>query len=229
MASESRSRFGLQRVTWNELSGALGDLGTFVPLLLGLVQSVGLDLGTTLIATGIYNAVTGIQFGIPMPVQPMKTIAAVALSEDSLTIPELVSAGLSVSLIVFVLGITRGMSLFNRLVPFCLVHGIQLGVGLNLAVKGFKMVLYQSNSDTWRLWTGSEGLLLGIFGWIFILLTTLPIKDISRPSNPSDNAVRSWLLTKSKSLIDNGTSSRDLENGSMESTVSNSETTQRSK
>jgi hypothetical protein len=38
-------------------------------LQLGMVHAVGLDLGTTLIATGLYNIATGVQFGIPMCVQ----------------------------------------------------------------------------------------------------------------------------------------------------------------
>ncbi len=38
--------------TWAEAAGTVGDLGTFLPILLGLVSVVGLDLGTTLIVTG---------------------------------------------------------------------------------------------------------------------------------------------------------------------------------
>ena len=36
----------------------------------------------------MYNVITGFAFGVPMPVQPMKTIAAVALSQAPLTIPQ---------------------------------------------------------------------------------------------------------------------------------------------
>ncbi len=37
---------------------------------------------------GLYNILTGLAFGLPMPVQPMKTIAAVALSQAALTVPQ---------------------------------------------------------------------------------------------------------------------------------------------
>lgn len=40
------------RCTLAEASGAAGDLGTFLPLTLGLVAGVGLDFGTTLLFTG---------------------------------------------------------------------------------------------------------------------------------------------------------------------------------
>lgn len=185
--------------TWTEVSGALGDLGTFIPLLVGLVREIGLDLGTTLIATGLYNVVTGIQFGIPMPVQPMKTIAAVALSEASLTIPEMTSAGLTVSCVVFLLGITRGMTIFNKLVPFSLVRGIQLGVGLKLAVKGLKMVFYHPKSAQWRDFTGPEGLIIGFFGLIFILLTTLPPRVTGQDSEVRTRVV-DWIMESKKRL-----------------------------
>jgi hypothetical protein len=45
-----------------------------------LVPTIQLDFGTTLIVTGCYNILSGLAFGIPMCVQPMKTIAAVALT-----------------------------------------------------------------------------------------------------------------------------------------------------
>jgi hypothetical protein len=41
----------------SEVSGSLGDLGTFLPLLVGLVESRGLDLGTTLIFTGKFRLI----------------------------------------------------------------------------------------------------------------------------------------------------------------------------
>lgn len=163
----------LSELSLKEASGALGDLGTFLPLIVGLVQVIGLDLGATLIATGIYNVVTGFQFGIPMPVQPMKTITAVALGEESLSVPEVVVGGLSVSVVVLFLGATGLMETFNRLVPLSLVRGIQLAVGLKLSIKGLKMALYKDDVE-WRDWGGIDGLGLSLLVISFILITTMP-------------------------------------------------------
>jgi hypothetical protein len=44
------------------------------------VPAAQLDLGTTLVLTGAYNIASGMSFGIPMCVQPMSTIAAIALT-----------------------------------------------------------------------------------------------------------------------------------------------------
>lgn len=62
----------LRRSPLSELSGALGDLGTFLPLTLALALQNAIDLPATLVTSGFFNIVTGAVFGIPLPVQPMK-------------------------------------------------------------------------------------------------------------------------------------------------------------
>ena len=62
----------LRRSPLSELSGALGDLGTFLPLTLALALHNAIDLPATLVTSGLFNLVTGAVFGIPLPVQPMK-------------------------------------------------------------------------------------------------------------------------------------------------------------
>ena len=47
------------RSLWEEISGSLGDLGTFVPIVIALTLVNGLDLGTTLLFTGAFNIITG--------------------------------------------------------------------------------------------------------------------------------------------------------------------------
>lgn len=55
-----------------EISGALGDLGTLLPLMIALALQGSINLSSTLIFTGLFNIITGVVFGIPLPVQPMK-------------------------------------------------------------------------------------------------------------------------------------------------------------
>jgi len=43
---------------WAELNGAMGDLGTYIPIVLSLTLSRNLNLGTTLIFTGKYSNLT---------------------------------------------------------------------------------------------------------------------------------------------------------------------------
>jgi cellobiose-specific phosphotransferase system component IIC len=55
-----------------EISGSLGDLGTLLPLMIALAAKGYIDLGSTLVFSGVFNVLTGVVFGIPLPVQPMK-------------------------------------------------------------------------------------------------------------------------------------------------------------
>ena len=71
------------------------------------MRTCNLDLGTSLIFTGLYNIASGLLFGIPMPVQPMKAIAAVAVSQSGLTIPEIMAGGIFVSTVCVLLGATN--------------------------------------------------------------------------------------------------------------------------
>lgn len=79
-----------------ELSGSLGDLGTLLPLMTALVITRSISLPATLLGTGTANILTGVAFGIPLPVQPMKAIAAVAIARK-FTMEENAAAGLVVS------------------------------------------------------------------------------------------------------------------------------------
>lgn len=82
-----------------------------------------------------------------MCVQPMKAIAAVALSAK-LSPGEISSAGLFVSVVVGILGISGLISLVSSKIPLCIVRGIQVGTGLTLVTKGIDMV---SSSNGWNL------------------------------------------------------------------------------
>lgn len=131
---------GLGRLTLAEVSGSLGDLGTLVPLLVGMAHTGSIDFVPALFFAGLFNVGTGLAWGVPMCVQPMKTIAAVALT-DGLTRIQVSLAGIFVSAIVFLLGATRGIIVVNNLVPLAVIRGMQLGLGLSLMRRGFTFVV----------------------------------------------------------------------------------------
>jgi MFS superfamily sulfate permease-like transporter len=108
-------------------------------LLVGMAAQNGLDFGAALFFAGLFNVVTGLWFTIPMAVQPMKAIAAVALTQG-LTVPQILAAGASVSLLVLALGLTGLIDWLNRVIPKPVVRGLQLGLGLQLLGKGLQMV-----------------------------------------------------------------------------------------
>ncbi|KAJ9168359.1 hypothetical protein P3X46_019895 [Hevea brasiliensis] len=159
---------------WAEINGAMGDLGTYIPIVMALTLASDLNLGTTLIFTGMYNIVTGAIYGVPMPVQPMKSIAAVAISnKEEFGIPEVMAAGICTGGILLILGCTGLMQLVYRLIPLSVVRGIQLSQGLSFAMTAVKYIrkdqnFYKSKSGGDRPWLGLDGLVLAVFCACFI-------------------------------------------------------------
>jgi MFS superfamily sulfate permease-like transporter len=134
-----RTTLRAARLDRHEIGGSLGDLGTFLPLLVGMSARNGLDFGAALFFAGLFNIVTGLTFAIPMAVQPMKAIAAVALTEG-LTVPQILAAGVTVSVVILALGLTGLIDWLNRVIPKSVVRGLQLALGLSLLMKGLQMV-----------------------------------------------------------------------------------------
>lgn len=127
------------RLDKNEISGSLGDLGTFIPLAVGMVERCGMNLGHVLFFAGAMNVVTGFIFRLPIPVQPMKAIAAVAIAEG-MTPRTIMSAGIIAGAVLFILSITGLVESIGRSIPKSAVRGIQLAVGVKLALKGIEMI-----------------------------------------------------------------------------------------
>lgn len=165
----------LFRSKWAELNGAMGDLGTYIPIVLALTLAKDLNLGTTLIFTGVYNIVTGAIYGVPMPVQPMKSIAAVAITNPDFGIPEAMAAGILTGAILFLLGVTGLMQLVYRFIPLSVVRGIQLAQGLSFALTAVKYIINvqdfsKSKSSGQRHWLGLDGLVLALICAVFIII-----------------------------------------------------------
>uniref|UniRef100_A0A7N2N4P3 Molybdate transporter 1 n=1 Tax=Quercus lobata TaxID=97700 RepID=A0A7N2N4P3_QUELO len=163
------------RSKWAELNGAMGDLGTFIPIVLSLTLANDLNLGTTLIFTGVYNIVTGAIYGVPMPVQPMKAIAAAAISGSDFGVPEIMASGILTGGVLLVLGITGLMQLVYKIIPLSVVRGIQLAQGLSFALTAVKYIrkiqdFSKSKAKADRPWLGLDGLVLAIICACFIIV-----------------------------------------------------------
>ncbi|GBG27544.1 Molybdate transporter 1 [Hondaea fermentalgiana] len=135
----------LRDVNLQEVSGSLGDLGTFLPLLLSMAAFKAISFAPALFWAGFYNAITGLLWNSPMPVQPMKTIAAVVVAsgntaDPGLTPEETIGAGISVGVLVCILGATGLIDFVNWFVPRPVVRGLQLGLGLSMTKSGLTMI-----------------------------------------------------------------------------------------
>ncbi len=150
------------RLNRHEVSGSLGDMGTFIPLVVGMSITNGLDFTSALFFAGFFNVITGLIFSIPMAVQPMKAIAAVAISEN-LRVEQILAAGIWTSAIILFLGLTRLIDVVDKIIPKPVVRGLQLGLGLQLIEKGVQLI-----QDTRAIW-GLDSIAVGVIGFAVVL------------------------------------------------------------
>ena len=146
----SGRREGDLRFDLRELSGSLGDLGSFLPLSVAMAITCGMDIGLIFIFAGLMNVVTGLWSRQPIPVQPMKAIAAVAIAE-TLSPGAIASAGLLTGIAVLALALFGGVDWIVRATPKPVVRGIQAGVGVKLAWMGVTW-LAELPSIGWDSW-----------------------------------------------------------------------------
>jgi len=123
----------------SELSGSMGDFGTLFPLAIGYFAVNGLNPTGLLVMMGLANILTGVVYRLPMPIEPMKVLAATAIAQR--WPPSLVYAtGFGTGIIWLVLSFTGLVKKIAAITPRSVVRGIQVALGIMLAIEGFKMV-----------------------------------------------------------------------------------------
>ena len=123
-----------------EASGACGDLGTFIPHVIGAMTVAGLAPTGVLFGFAAFLIATGLFYGLPLPVQPMKAVSAVILT-GGLSPGEVAASGIMIGVVLLVLGITGWIGKLARAIPQSVSAGLQLGLGLLMGVLGLKLIL----------------------------------------------------------------------------------------
>src|SRR3989338_1511836 len=116
----------------NELSGSFGDIGTDFPLIAGMVIASNLDVAGVFVMFGLMQILTGIVYGLPMPLQPLKVMAVLVIAQD-IHPSVLFGAGFAIGLVMLVLSLSGALGWLAVKIPSCVVRGIQFGLGLSLA------------------------------------------------------------------------------------------------
>jgi len=121
-----------------DVSGAVADLGVFVPLVAALILVNGVQPAALLIMAGLLSISSGLWFGVPFPVQPLKALTALAVVQR--LDPDVIhAAGLLIGLILLLLGVTgladRAAALFTKPV----IRSLQLAVGVLLILSAWRL------------------------------------------------------------------------------------------
>ncbi len=129
-----RNRISINR---NELSGAFGDIGTDLPLIIGMILASGLDTASVLITYGIMQLLTAFIYGIPMPVQPLKAVAMIVIAQK--IGPNIIyGGGMAIGILMLILTLTGMIDLIAKYIPKVVVRGIQFGLGIQLSMIALK-------------------------------------------------------------------------------------------
>ena len=123
-----------------EWLGAFGDIGVLVPILLSLTVVNGIDLTRALAVAGISYIAAGLYFRLPVPVQPLKAMAAIALAQG-LGLNVIRAGSLWMGILFLVLGSTGAIDAAARFFPKVIVKGLQLGVGVLLLRAAWRLLL----------------------------------------------------------------------------------------
>jgi hypothetical protein len=121
------------KINRNEFSGAFGDIGTDLPLIVGMLLATNLEMSNTLIVFGILQIMTSFIYGIPMPVQPLKAVALIVITQN-LSAAVIWGGGIAIGVIMLILTLTGLLNWLNKVIPKTVIRGIQLGLGIQLCL-----------------------------------------------------------------------------------------------
>jgi len=124
---------------WGELSGALGDLGTLVPLAAALITVNGLSATGVFFGLGVAYVLSGLFYRLPIPVQPLKAVAAIAIARG-LPGTTVAAAGWWMGGLLLLFALVDLPRWLDRLFTRPVIRGIQLGLGMMLVQSGLMLV-----------------------------------------------------------------------------------------
>jgi MFS superfamily sulfate permease-like transporter len=130
-------RIGFSR---DELTGALGDSVTVLPIVVAVAALTELSLPLLLLGFAAFQIVWGLYYGVPISVEPMKALAALVIA-GSLTTDELAVAGLLAGVVLLGVGATGTLARIERYIGQPVIRGVQLAVGLVLLETGVRLSL----------------------------------------------------------------------------------------
>ncbi len=123
-----------------EFSGSLGDLGTILPLSVGMILINDMDPYGIFLCVGLFYILSGIYYRVTCPVEPMKVISGYAIA-SGISAMQIQSSCLLISLFLLVLGVTGLIDHIRKNIPLPVIRGVQLSTGTLLVSKGVQLIV----------------------------------------------------------------------------------------
>ncbi len=131
-----------QKIVFNrmEVAGSLGDLGTLLPIAIAMVLLNGLSPTGVFFSIGMYYIISGLYFGLTVPVQPMKVIGAYAIA-TAMAPEQILASCLLMGVFLLIVGLTGAIDLIGKFTPKAVIRGVQLSTGVLLMSGGIKFMV----------------------------------------------------------------------------------------
>ncbi len=157
------------RFSLREFAGSVGDFGTIFPIILGVGIAAGVNVSYAFLGVGLWFIIAGLYYRLPIPIEPMKAIGAIAIAEG-LTAGEIAASGIIIGIFLLLLGYGKGMERIRRVIPVSVIRGIQVGLALILLRTSSGYIMIDP------VFAGFAILIIGIF---FIASYLKQIPDLS--------------------------------------------------
>ena len=163
-----------------EIAGSLGDMGTLLPIAIGMILINGLSPTGMFFSIGIFYILSGMYYGITVPVQPMKVIGAYAIA-TAMTPSQVLASSALMGLFLLIIGGTNAITLIGKYTPKPVIRGVQISTGTLLMAQGVKFMIGSSKFQTARqmaepyltlqhIGPVPVGIVIGIVGGVLTLL-----------------------------------------------------------
>ena len=153
------------RFSLAEFSGSLADLGVMLPLVLALISINGMDASAAFVGIGVAYIITALIYRLPIPVQPLKSVSAIALALG--LPPVMIVAGAFWNAAAFLIMGLAGLDRWvQKAFPKPVVRGIQLGLAYLLFKFAWNLI-----REPGLAWEGGQSIYIWSIPWVLILIT----------------------------------------------------------
>ncbi len=160
-----------------EFAGSLGDLGTLLPIVVAMILINKLSPSTVFLSFGLFYLITGFYYRLPVPVQPLKAVGAIAIAYPLVVTESVIGAsGIIFGIILLLLSISGTVNTLAKLFTQPVVRGIQLSLGLIFLRKGVELIVQKNlflSGVAGRFAEYNLNLILGVA----VFLTVLALLD----------------------------------------------------
>jgi len=157
-----------------ELAGSLGDLGTLLPIVVAMILINKLSPTPVFLAFGAFYILSGLYYRLPIPVQPLKAVGAIAIAyPDRITEPVIAAAGIIFGAFLLALSLSGLVDKIAKLFTPAVVRGIQLALGLIFLRKGIELIVTEKLFISGAAGAGSDhhlNLIIGVAVFILVLM-----------------------------------------------------------